>query len=216
MEIKVCKIIFEDLKLTPQYSSKIRGYIGNKYKEYTILHNHIEDKFLYRYPMVQYKIINNTPVIIGINDAVELVSSIALTDDKMILNNRDYDVYQKKIDKTIENLETVDDYKTYEFLTPWVALNQNNILEYNKSNNIEKEELLKKILIGNIISLSKGFNYTIDRKLSCWINLKEVDVNLKGIKHKAFIGKFKINVNIPDYFGIGKSVSRGFGTIKAL
>lgn len=25
------------------------------------------------------------------------------------------------------------------------------------------------------------------------------------------LGDFKVNFNIPDYFGIGKSVSRGFG-----
>ena len=41
-----------------KYSEKLRGYIGNKYKEYDILHNHDDNKFIYRYPLVQYKIIN--------------------------------------------------------------------------------------------------------------------------------------------------------------
>ena len=29
-----------------------------------------------------------------------------------------------------------------------------------------------------------------------------------------FIGAFSVNFEIPDYWGIGKSVSRGFGTVK--
>jgi len=29
----------------------------------------------------------------------------------------------------------------------------------------------------------------------------------------GFLGKFQVNFNIPDYLGLGKSVSRGFGTI---
>jgi hypothetical protein len=29
----------------------------------------------------------------------------------------------------------------------------------------------------------------------------------------GFLGTFSVNFDIPDYWGIGKSVSRGFGTI---
>jgi len=31
---------------------------------------------------------------------------------------------------------------------------------------------------------------------------------------RGFLGAFSVNLKIPDYWGIGKSVSRGFGTIK--
>jgi hypothetical protein len=30
----------------------------------------------------------------------------------------------------------------------------------------------------------------------------------------GFLGNFSVNFEIPDYWGIGKSVSRGFGTVK--
>jgi hypothetical protein len=30
----------------------------------------------------------------------------------------------------------------------------------------------------------------------------------------GFLGTFSMNFEIPDYWGIGKSVSRGFGTVK--
>jgi hypothetical protein len=31
---------------------------------------------------------------------------------------------------------------------------------------------------------------------------------------KGFKGTFAVNFELPDYIGLGKSVSRGFGTIK--
>ena len=55
-------------------------------------------------------------------------------------------------------------------------LNQNNISKYKNSNNVDKEEILKKILVGNIISMSKGLDYTVKEKIHCWINLKEKEV----------------------------------------
>jgi len=36
---------------------------------------------------------------------------------------------------------------------------------------------------------------------------------LKGTPMLGFLGTFSVNFEIPDYWGIGKSVSRGFGTV---
>ncbi|MBU4492692.1 MAG: CRISPR-associated endonuclease Cas6, partial [Euryarchaeota archaeon] len=36
----------------------------------------------------------------------------------------------------------------------------------------------------------------------------------KGIPLIGFNGEFQINFMIPEYFGIGKSVSRGFGVAR--
>lgn len=214
MNLDICMVVFNDINLPARYSEKIRGYLGNKYKDIEVLHNHLDDKFIYRYPIVQYKVLNEVPIIIGINEAANLVASIGVTDDKLIIDEIEYDTFKKQIIKTSISYGYTEDYIEYEFLTPWIALNQKNSLEYLKSNSVEREEILKRILIGNIISMSKGLGYTVNEKVDCYINLKEKEVRLKGIKHIAFTGKFKINFNIPDYLGIGKGVSKGFGTVK--
>lgn len=36
---------------------------------------------------------------------------------------------------------------------------------------------------------------------------------LKGTSMLGFLDAFPVNFEIPDYWGIGKSVSRGFGTV---
>lgn len=214
MNLDMCVVTINDLNLSPRYAEKIRGYLGNKYIDKDILHNHNEGKVLYRYPFVQYKIIDNKPKIIGINEGKDIVANIGIKDDELLLDGINYETFQKEIIRVSEIFGCENDYISYKFVTPWIALSQKNINQYREANNMEKEEILKRILIGNIISMSKGLNYTVDKNINCWIDLKEKEVLLKGIKHIAFIGDFKLNFSIPDYLGIGKSVSRGFGTVK--
>ncbi|MFQ6084425.1 MAG: CRISPR-associated endonuclease Cas6, partial [Candidatus Aminicenantia bacterium] len=64
-------------------------------------------------------------------------------------------------------------------------------------------------------SMSKSLGYTVPEPIKANItNLREVKIYLKGIPMIGFLGTFSVNFNIPDYWGLGKSVSRGFGTIK--
>ena len=214
MNLEVCTVKYSELRLKNRDAEKIRGYIGNRYIENNLLHNHDDNKFIYRYPLVQYKVIDNIPTIIGINEAANIVAKIGLFEDELIIRDVSYDINKKEINKENFEFGCTDDYIEYEFVTPWIAINQKNRAEYQYGNEIKKEEILKKVLIGNIISMSKGLGYTVSKQLICWINVEEKRVKLKGITHVGFVGKFKVNFKIPDYLGLGKSVSRGFGTIR--
>ena len=214
MDLNVCKLELLNIKMKKRDSEKIRGYLGNKYEKMDILHNHKDDKFIYRYPKVQYKIIDEKAIILGIEEGANIVTNIGINDDKLIIEDKWINTFEKKISINKCDFGVSDDYITYEFLTPWIALNQKNINNYNNGNDMEKEEILQRILIGNIISMSKGFNYTVEEKIKCWLNLQSTYANIKGVKHVGFVGEFKVNFNIPDYFGLGKNVSKGFGTIK--
>lgn len=213
MKVDTIKVAYNDLYENSRFSEKIRGYLGNKYKDNDILHNHSEDRFIYRYPLVQYKVIDKTPIVIGINDGVDGVLKIGVNDDELIIDNKKVESFQMSIERKSEVLGVCDDYISYEFKTPWIALNQKNINKYFKGNNIEREEMLKSILIGNVLSLCKGLGYEVSDRLSCWINFREIPVVLKDVKLVAFKGEFKINFNIPNYLGIGKSVSKGYGSV---
>ena len=74
--------------------------------------------------------------------------------------------------------------------------------------------MLSQILIGNFISLSKSLDYTVPKDIKIvGLKVKEKDCNLKGNSMLGFLGTFSVNFEIPDYWGIGKSVSRGFGSV---
>lgn len=213
MELDYALVKFKNININTREGVKLRGYFANKYKEQELMHNHVEDKLIFSYPKVQYKIIQNNPIICGILEGAKLVSKAAIETNELTLNGQAYEAYEKEIIRKKAEFGLYDDYIEYEFVTPWLALNQNNIERYKASKQIEREELLKKILIGNIISLSKGIGYTIEDTVYAWVDLKESIVKFKNIEMTAFKGKFRTNFIIPDYIGLGKSVSRGFGTV---
>ena len=97
MNIDICKLELQNIDLKPRDSEKIRGYLGNKYIENDILHNHNQDKFIYRYPMVQYKIIDKTAMIIGIGKASNLVANIGIIEDEILIDDKLINIYEKSI-----------------------------------------------------------------------------------------------------------------------
>lgn len=63
--------------------------------------------------------------------------------------------------------------------------------------------------------MSKSLGYKVPESIKADIHdLKEVPTKLKGTPMLGFLGNFSVNFDIPNYWGIGKSVSRGFGTVK--
>ncbi len=66
--------------------------------------------------------------------------------------------------------------------------------------------------------MSKLLGYWLGREqeIIADVAVKEENVILKGKPMIGFTGAFKCNVIIPDYLGIGKSVSRGFGTVERI
>ena len=106
-------------------------------------------------------------------------------------------------------------FNQYQILTPWLSLNKSNYQQYQKiENQTKKNNFLEKMVINNTISMSKGLGYTVPAPIEANITeIREIQTSLKGNPMLGFLGTFSVNFEIPDYWGIGKSVSRGFGTI---
>ena len=221
MNIKLGILSFRDLKLSAGELHKFRGYVGNLYKKYDLIHNHRQDgSTITRYPLIQFKLINKIPSIIAITDkAIEVFSKIFLSMDEVIIDNFKIPIHEK--DLKVENCRAGFSNETlvYEFMSPWMALNEKNYAKYRQAETYDdKTLLLEKILIGNIMSMSKGLDIHLndDQIIKMSLKQKHVRAKLKGIPMSAFTGMFKTNYIIPNYLGVGKSTSRGFGTLKKL
>ena len=194
--------------------------MGNEFKEHDLIHNHDEKgNPIYRYPLIQFKLIEKTPAIIAITDkAVKIFAEIFMKLDRIVIEDTVIPVFEK--DLKVEEVEFgySDEIFMYEFASPWIGLNQKNFKKYNDAGNDEKNEILKKIMTGNILSMAKYLDCRLsqDQKIKIGHKLKEIKVNLKDKSMTAFTGIFKTNFYLPDYLGIGKSVSRGFGTVKVM
>jgi len=214
MLLKTLTLKLESDKEISGKSHLLRGFFATKFNEYVLLHQHHLDKFIYSYPLVQYKILNNIPTVIGISEGVEVLKEVYDKYDSIKLGENEYRIYQREIIVREQEFGVSDKFHKYEFLTPWFALNQKNFPEYLELNRKDGKEKLRKIMIGNIITMSKGFSYVVDKEIKLDAELTEFRSSFKGQRITAFNGEFIVNFNIPDLLGIGKSVSSGFGTIK--
>lgn len=211
------RLSFSDNRIRPYHISRMRGYIAKKFPQYLELHHHIEkNRLLYKYPFIQYKALKGIPIILAIHTGAKILKQIYDKVDEIQIENNHQLIFEKQIVMKNEMFCIASQPIAYQFITPWLSLNQDRYKEYKSINRDERRELLNKILIGNIISVAKALGYKIAERIEAKTEVYSKRVTLKGIAMIGFMGKFKVNFNLPDYIGLGKSVSRGFGTIKRI
>jgi hypothetical protein len=198
-------------------SEELRGFFASKFTEYTKLHRQNADTFIHRYPVLQCKTIGDVPTVIGINEGAEALFKIFDENTEIRLGENIFEIVGRNVSPMDEEFGISDTIHSYEFVTPWLALNQENYRKfYSLKGKPERDGFIRKILTGNILSMSKSLNYNVPSSLRCDVNVHFRKDRLKDAGVMTFTGKFHANFLIPDYLGIGKSVSLGFGAVKRL
>jgi hypothetical protein len=216
MKLRTSYLTLKTDRPVKEDASKLRGYIGSKFGEYPILHHHIKEVgYLYTYPRVQYKIIEGLPYILGIEEGAKVLREISEELTELELGKSTYKVEQRLLlDQEIRLRPTKRNIK-YAFLTPWLAFNPKNYKRYREIRDWkEKKEFINSILIGNILSMCKGLGIVVDKRLFAHTLIDAQKVEYKNVEMIGFTGEFKVNFDIPDFFGLGKGVSQGFGCVK--
>ena len=98
----------------------------------------------------------------------------------------------------------------------WIPLNSENYQRYKAMEGIsEKISFLESILIANLLSFSKGIGVYVEKEIQCKLTslYDPFLVKNKGIKLMAFDIEFVTNMSLPDYIGIGKNASIGYGVV---
>jgi hypothetical protein len=205
-----------EIKLATRDAHKLRGFLGNLFKEESpLLHNHMESgQVLYHYPMVQYKVLKGIPTLVGINDGADLLMQLFMRIKMLEIDGQSYPVLSKNIENSQIRVGLSEDLHAYRFETLWMALNQKNYADYLKEDEIQRSRHLKSLLVGNILSFCKAANYHVDGPIMA--NLKvtgQKETTFKNNVMLAFDADFVTNMLLPDAIGLGKQTSRGFGTI---
>lgn len=182
-----------------------------------LMHNHVGDGFRYSYPLVQYKLIENNAAIVAINDGIEQIKNIFDVDD-LIVNIGNKRVLLKVDDVKVGNFDIAcqDKFYAYKILN-WLPLNDENYKTYNSIDTlIERCIFLERILIGNILSMLKGLGVFVESEVKCAIQ-DILDIRIEEANHNvkllAFDIRFKTNVLLPEFIGLGKQTSLGYGTL---
>ncbi len=211
-----------NVSLKPQQVHKLRGYVGNLFKDQDLIHNHNQEtgKVIYRYPLVQFKLIDRVPSIVCITEkAISVFHDLFMRLDAITIDDTEIPIFEKDLKLEDVAFGYSEETFVYEFLSPWIGLNQDNHTKYeNTSDDAGRKDLLKRILTGNVLSMSKFLDYRLapGQTIRTDLTVKPGTVKLKGKSMIGFKGVIKTNFIIPDYLGLGKSVSRGFGVVRRI
>ncbi len=197
----------------------LRGFFGHLYRNRTEFHHHDNrsNRLVYNHPLIQYKIIDkDRALVVALKEGAYLLKAVPRLTHLELYHKKCLVLKQKLYSQTISFGVTPEPVH-YQFLKPWVPLNEKNYVEYLrlKRNKKATDTFLERILIGNIISMCKIMRYTADDKIEAEVRVEEIGkIHLKpNVSLLGFRGEFSINFLIPDFWGIGKSSARGYGTV---
>ncbi len=215
-KIKVLTVVFEG-KFKPHEIPSFRGAIVEKVGRDNILfHNHLKNGYLYKYPLIQYKSISGSPAIVCIDDGVDEIHKYFQSKSWSIhINSRELEMKIHSLNLSQFTMQVWDKMFNYK-IRNWIALNQINIGKYKQIEGLAERILfLEKTLIGNIISFAKGISWDVTQPIIIRIKNIEEPKPLK-LKQSTLLGfnvEFSSNVIIPNYIGLGKGASKGFGVV---
>ena len=216
-KLRVARIQFDE-PIKGKDISSFRGAIIDKLENANeLFHNHKEEGYRYNYPLIQYKRISQKAAIVCLDEGVDSIHEFFNQNDwKLNFGDSQINFELKDLHLNQFNLQIWNRYFHYNIFK-WLALNQEN---YKKYTDLPGEEerlyFLGDILRGNIMSFCKGIGYHADKEIKVDIEdiIRTKVVPFKNIKLQAFDVRFKTNMFLPEYIGLGKGVSLGYGTVR--
>ncbi len=114
-------------------AAKLRGFFATSFNEYALLHQHVTDKLIYRYPLIQYKMLDGSPLVLGINEGAEILKEIYDKFDEIKLGESKYTIMERGVTVKSEEFGCTEEILSYRFAMPWLALSQENYARYSEA-----------------------------------------------------------------------------------
>lgn len=182
-----------------------------------LYHNHREDEgYRYAYPLIQYKRIRRHAAIVCLNEGADIIGQF------LSEGLREYQIGDHTVRMSPESLrpaqlvmQTWQDEFHYS-LRRWLPLNSDNYRRYQAADGLsERIALLESILKGNILSMAKGLGITVEHEIKVTITSLSAPYlqKNKGTRLMAFDLEFNSNFSLPDFAGLGKNASIGYGVV---
>ena len=223
MDMQLFSVFLRELVLYTEPDFKgdgesLRTAVTACWKNKKALHGHDRNgKPIYWLPPIRY-IPENRPRLVALKSGIEELEEIYVALGKnLCVDSISFKVVATEIvDKKIP-FGLFDKLVTYISVSPWFALNQKKYEEYNLlGDRIKRINLLEKVFIGNLLALSKGIGYFVEKPILAKLQrYKELMVEYKGIPMIAFQISVITNFVLPAELGIGKHVSLGFGRFRS-
>jgi hypothetical protein len=172
---------------------------------------------IHRYPVIQCKQVKNRLIVIGIGQGADHLLALSLRGRELLLGENTCTIVERDQEIRNETIDISDALQRYEFLTPWLALNQQNAKKfYDLKGKPERDAFMQKLLTSALSTFAKSIDCDLRAPLICRSKVRFRRERIHDENVMVFYGTFETNLRIPDYLGIGQSISKGFGTIRSI
>ncbi len=222
-----------DTEIAPYEVKNFRGAIAAKVGlEHEWFHNHDNEgrapqrfeklsdrRYHYRYPKIQYKVKNNRPMIVFLDECVEEAHKFFSQPDwSLNIAGQHHNMKIDRLDMREFKMQVWEkdfEYKLYK----WQALNSRNYEIYKElKTEEERYEFIERILVGHILGFATGIDWQLEKRLEVSIAriIRIKPVSYKRLKIHCIDIQFKTNIFLPEYIGLGKGCSKGFGLVRTI
>ena len=212
-----------DTELKAYEIPAFRGAVCEKIGyENDVYHNHNNQggdklKYYYRYPKVQYKRYRDRPMLVFVNEGIEAAQHFfGQPSWELTFGGKEHTMKIGNLRVKEFPLQVKEHFMEYRIFR-WQALNQRNYEEWQKLDGLlEEVAFLEKKLCGHIISFASGVDWQMETRFEVKILevIRQHVVKFKGVRVTTFDIRFKTNVFIPEFIGLGKGISHGYGVVR--
>ena len=221
-----------DTQTHPKDVPAFRGAIAKKVGwEHDWYHNHDnsnpEGKYIYRYPLVQYKTKKHwkegeaihQPMLVFIDRIEEAQHFFVQANWDLKIREQEHKISISEMKAHQVKVGVYDDTFYYQ-LKRWMPFNEENYARYQElqDDELARLQFLEKLLANHIIGFVKGVKCRLQKPFQVRIDTIQSTHSLRfeDTKMITFNLKFLSNIKLPAHVGIGKAVSRGYGVILPL
>lgn len=180
-----------------------------------LFHNHKgEDGYHYRYPLIQYRVMDKKAAIMAIGDGVEVLQKV--------LSDQDWEInwQGEKVRLQIHDLRMQEHAlrwsrtpKTYR-LFRYLPFKTENYERWKACTNLtERVNLLESIITGHLLGYARAMDWPVDETIK--VDLQYIQLMEKVRYHETHLLAFNLtyscNLALPEGIGLGRGISHGFG-----
>ncbi len=186
-----------------------------------LFHNHDGDTgFLYRYPLIQYKVTYKKASVICLGEGADAIHQLFEKEDLDLRVGSHY--FKLAVEDVAPGYREVKTGATasHSALPHWPPLTQKHHRRWQQLEGDEGAQisLLQSILTGHLLAFASGIDWQAEERLQVRITrIREMKLlPYKGSRKLAVSLNFESNVSLPDFIGLGKGASVGFGIVKRI
>lgn len=174
----------------------------------------LRDRYVYRYPLIQYRIVEGRASIFGMGEGVATLKNwLFRLPETISVRGRVYDLIIYNMRERRQELKMSHQMMRYR-LMDYIGLNQDNYRKWEREvAYTERVKILQNCLTGHLLGFATAWDYRLPEHLEVNIQLIKRMRWVRAYKteHLAFNLIYQTNLVLPEWVGLGKGIARGYG-----